>query len=358
MDTDGHINEYNMSPSRLNLDLLRRLVIHGGCLLIDSTRQGKSLPDALSKTVPIWCCVVNRAALQLNPERSDRGWDTELHLPAFLPPSEPGLIEKQLPRFVELLLSIDASHELLQKLEKPLRPLWSTRSAPITVCPWRSPSELDFIPVICVQPSHEKPFPCVWRGQGFTYVPGAGDDEENWSCEMSAAQFWEKRDEVLAGGEEAARKVAKEGGVKESELIMVREGERAMAVGPWGNAGFDKKIFTGSLGAEEVSERKSLLVLGLPSGKPRFPLERALDSCVDFAAAPEGSLLISGPHAASVAFAILVYQSSTKEDKESIGKVLAVLEGCGVRVPRWGLRAVRAWFFARHGEKRGANGRS
>ena len=28
---------------------------------MDSTRAGKRLPDALSKTVPIWCAVVNRA---------------------------------------------------------------------------------------------------------------------------------------------------------------------------------------------------------------------------------------------------------------------------------------------------------
>lgn len=27
---------------------------------MDSTRRGKSMPDALAKTVPIWCCVMNR----------------------------------------------------------------------------------------------------------------------------------------------------------------------------------------------------------------------------------------------------------------------------------------------------------
>lgn len=30
-------------------------------IIVDSTRAGKRLPDALSKTVPIWCAVVNRA---------------------------------------------------------------------------------------------------------------------------------------------------------------------------------------------------------------------------------------------------------------------------------------------------------
>lgn len=27
---------------------------------MDSTRRGKSMPDALAKTVPIWCAVMNR----------------------------------------------------------------------------------------------------------------------------------------------------------------------------------------------------------------------------------------------------------------------------------------------------------
>lgn len=31
-------------------------------ILVDSTRAGKRLPDALSKTVPIWCAVINRAS--------------------------------------------------------------------------------------------------------------------------------------------------------------------------------------------------------------------------------------------------------------------------------------------------------
>ena len=30
------------------------------CIIVDSTRRGKSMPDALSKTIPIWCAVINR----------------------------------------------------------------------------------------------------------------------------------------------------------------------------------------------------------------------------------------------------------------------------------------------------------
>ena len=30
-------------------------------MIVDSTRRGKSTPDALSKTVPIWVAIMNRA---------------------------------------------------------------------------------------------------------------------------------------------------------------------------------------------------------------------------------------------------------------------------------------------------------
>ena len=46
---------------------------------MDSTRAGKRIPDALSKTIPIWCAVVNRAMrLRCGPLPS---WDTALYTP-------------------------------------------------------------------------------------------------------------------------------------------------------------------------------------------------------------------------------------------------------------------------------------
>lgn len=33
----------------------------GGCVIVDSTRKGKRFPDSMSKTIPIWTCVLNRA---------------------------------------------------------------------------------------------------------------------------------------------------------------------------------------------------------------------------------------------------------------------------------------------------------
>jgi tRNA A64-2'-O-ribosylphosphate transferase len=59
--TDGHMGEWGFSLRRLNLQLLDVVEKWGGAVVVDSTRRGKSMPDALSKTVPVWCCVVNRA---------------------------------------------------------------------------------------------------------------------------------------------------------------------------------------------------------------------------------------------------------------------------------------------------------
>ena len=54
-------------------------------ILVDSTRSGKRIPDALSKTVPIWCAVINRAMLILHPEINKTNpfneWDTALYTP-------------------------------------------------------------------------------------------------------------------------------------------------------------------------------------------------------------------------------------------------------------------------------------
>lgn len=58
--TDGHMGEWAFSLRRLNLQLLDVVGEYGGAVVVDSTRRGKSMPDALSKTVPFWCCVVNR----------------------------------------------------------------------------------------------------------------------------------------------------------------------------------------------------------------------------------------------------------------------------------------------------------
>lgn len=51
----------------------------GGCIIVDSTRRGKRFPDSMSKTIPIWTCVLNRSISNyLNKLRDDDGSLVEL----------------------------------------------------------------------------------------------------------------------------------------------------------------------------------------------------------------------------------------------------------------------------------------
>lgn len=59
--TDGHTSQWSFNLRRANIHLLPSIISHGGIILVDSTRRGKRHPDALSRTVPIWCAVINRA---------------------------------------------------------------------------------------------------------------------------------------------------------------------------------------------------------------------------------------------------------------------------------------------------------
>lgn len=57
--TDGHTNQWLFSLRRLNFHLLPLIGQFGGIAVVDSTRKGKLIPDALLKTIPIWCAVLN-----------------------------------------------------------------------------------------------------------------------------------------------------------------------------------------------------------------------------------------------------------------------------------------------------------
>jgi tRNA A64-2'-O-ribosylphosphate transferase len=71
------------------------------------------MPDALAKTIPIWCVVINRAVrkkrFQLRGESEtedcNNGWDTQLYTSSrVIAPSEHRSIEARLEDFVQKLL--------------------------------------------------------------------------------------------------------------------------------------------------------------------------------------------------------------------------------------------------------------
>ena len=128
-----------------------------------STRRGadRSLPDALSKTVPIWCCCVNRAA----------GFaEEELCLPPCVADEEATAIKARLDACVSLM-----RQHAPDLSAKPLRCLWVVNGDDTTIA-----LPEDATPIICVSASAP-------NGD----LQGAADDEEAWAPPgFTADVFW------------------------------------------------------------------------------------------------------------------------------------------------------------------------
>ncbi|KAG5722015.1 tRNA A64-2'-O-ribosylphosphate transferase [Termitomyces sp. T112] len=191
--TDGHNNNWSFNLRRPNLHLLPFIVEHNSIVLVDSTRAGKRIPDALSKTVPIWCAVVNRAIIRRHPGPDKASWDNALYTP-------PGAVSAQEHHQIEL--RIDAWAEALQRssfelpaLPAPLRPFWIT-PATTTFPTLSTSSNASFLPVICLSASRQSDD--ARRPHGFAYVQGSGDDHELWSMGLTPAHYWRHTSTLLS----------------------------------------------------------------------------------------------------------------------------------------------------------------
>lgn len=194
--TDGHERAWKFSTRRLNLHLLELVEAHDGVVVVDSTRRGKRMPDALSTTVPIWCAVVNRVLFPADDERAGR-----LFLPAYLPATTHAQISALLPGFVASLRELKL--EMPTCLTKPLRPFWVTQDSPLPETEEEEgvPPTIfeDYRPVICCTASRR-----VLGGSEMDeagYIQGAGDDTENWAHGLTPPVFWAHADELLATAE-------------------------------------------------------------------------------------------------------------------------------------------------------------
>ncbi|KAK1754784.1 putative tRNA A64-2'-O-ribosylphosphate transferase [Echria macrotheca] len=194
--TDGHTGQWKFSTRRLNLNLLELVGRHDGCIIVDSTRRGKRMPDALSKTVPVWACVLNRALFP------DEQASHALHVPPHVvSDSEKSQMEARIPEFLESFNALNLYVEALRKyLAKPLRPLWITQEDDISAEPIKKVSEA-YHPVVCCTSSRRVAGTGVEIGEG-GYIQGAGDDTENWAHGLTAQMFWRHADQLLATPEQ------------------------------------------------------------------------------------------------------------------------------------------------------------
>ncbi|KAL5119102.1 tRNA A64-2'-O-ribosylphosphate transferase [Pleosporales sp. CAS-2024a] len=193
--TDGHMGQWGFSLRRLNLQLLNVVEKHGGAVIVDSTRRGKSMPDALSKTIPIWCCVINRAIFGAEGE----------HAPLYTPPqavsaSEHSQISTKVDGFVQHFIDICKPQlpELRLKVQKPLRPIWITQQSPV---PDSIPIFKEFHPIVLCTASRRVNGAEASEGG---YVQGAADDHEAWSHGLTPPLFWKYKDLLMSTSEDDA----------------------------------------------------------------------------------------------------------------------------------------------------------
>lgn len=163
------------------------------------------MPDALSKTIPIWCCVLNRALFPDRPEFH--------HL--YVPPSAVSDSEKsqmlsRIPDGLDAFLRLKPDLPSLRaQLSRPVRPTWVTQDTNMShhlldrhgddngsTEGTREDMFAEYRPVVCCTSSRR-----VVDGEmsGHTgYIQGAGDDTENWAHGLTPPVFWANADRLLS----------------------------------------------------------------------------------------------------------------------------------------------------------------
>ncbi|AMD20292.1 HDL452Wp [Eremothecium sinecaudum] len=196
--TDGHTAIWDFSVRRLNFHLLPTLSKHNGLIIVDSTRRGKKMPDALSKTIPIWCAVLNNLILEFTGNQQQ----VLFCPPDIVSPTEYSSIVSKLPHLVEKLKKIDqiTGEKLFAMFGgRTLRPFWvypgssllnvskDIFTGEMTGAKWSPPENV--IPLILYTASYQ----CqdgVDNKNGFTYVQGAADDHELWAGGLTSNLLW------------------------------------------------------------------------------------------------------------------------------------------------------------------------
>lgn len=226
---DGHFGQWSVSLRRPNLAFFRSAAESRGVALVDATRAGKRVPDALSKTVPLWCAAMSLIAglihcpVGCSGDACEVCADLALSTPPGVPASERAQMVSLLPAAVDAWSPARSRVRSIAEdshLDVPLRPLWTSPGRSLWPDGVPGADALGFVPVVCISASvpltdserRDRPgrsegervagveFPV--RRVGYCFVQGAGDDEEAWSRGLSAGMFWERREEILEAEDE------------------------------------------------------------------------------------------------------------------------------------------------------------
>lgn len=246
--TDGHFGQWDFSLRRLNLQVLSIVGKCGGAVIVDSTRRGKSMPDAFAKTVPIWVAVMN---IVLFPDVPDSHTFQRPPEPYGLSDSEVSQIEKRLDGFVKALKSLNLDlQRLRQELDRPMKLSWrvndSATSSRELGHDSRSEARLEnYHPVILCSASRRVLGAEMSEG---AYIQGAGDDSEGWSGGLTPILFWQHKDALLNTPESELENLIQ---MFIADALKDRKGAAAVQVAPTSNlyiakAGIDELIVPNS----------------------------------------------------------------------------------------------------------------
>ncbi|KAK9467661.1 tRNA A64-2'-O-ribosylphosphate transferase [Lipomyces arxii] len=283
--TDGHTGQWNFSTRRLNLHIIDLAIERGGVVIVDSTRRGKRMPDSLSKTIPIWCSVINRSLFASDIECG------VLHLPRqSVPSSERAQIESRMDEMVESFVNSGVDLvRLKSKLDKPLRPIWVTPD-PKLVLPSEPPKSSEFYTIVLCTASRMV-LDGSERRLGYTYVQGAADDHEEWASTLTPTLFWSNKELLLTASDleveellqnKALKSTSKEAdsydvsGIGESGIWIGRKGQK------YGRFQYVIDLST-SISPSTEDKGQNVLRLSLPDGKKGSKrLRTELASVTDF----------------------------------------------------------------------------
>ena len=178
-------------------------------------------PDALQRTIPIWCHVLNHIFCILS---EDKEGEITLKMPPWILGSEREQIEDRAQReWIPKLLSSNILNELsgIQRgfdgERVRLEPFWIDRLSEFSKIQSAIRERIEsehIIPVILltasrpfclavdiVPPHRRSPKHDAMRKEiddlNFEYIQGAGDDEEHWSRGITPRTFWENKDSFL-----------------------------------------------------------------------------------------------------------------------------------------------------------------
>jgi tRNA A64-2'-O-ribosylphosphate transferase len=186
---------------------------HNCATLIVDASKSKVFPDSFSRTLPIWCSVLNRLALAYRKEGavnddSTFDWDSGLYTPPSISEEEHDVMMNLLPDRVNSALESGVILNpawLVRILRKPLRCFWIANEGVenlednLNDFYSKVKTEIrDYTCILCISCSYlSTPIESSTEQTQFLYTPGAADDHESWSNGLNPYLFWMYKERIL-----------------------------------------------------------------------------------------------------------------------------------------------------------------